>query len=74
MVMAAPEISPLFTVEEAARFLRLSETSVYRRVEAGELQAVRLGSGLRAPIRFSGEELERYVGVDRPKPSLESRR
>ena len=60
MVSAAPEIT-LLTVEETAELLRLSTASVYRRVEEGELRAVRLGAGLRAPIRISSEELHRYL-------------
>ena len=57
----AVAIEPLITVEEAARLLRLSTASVYRRVEAGELRAVRLGRRPRAPIRFRGEALESYL-------------
>ena len=59
-VIAAPE-DQLFTVDEVAERLRLHPDSVYRRVETGELRAVRLGAGLRAPIRIAAEELERYL-------------
>ncbi len=61
MAAAAPEIS-LLTVAEAAEFLRVSPITVYRRVEAGELPAVRVGSGPRAPVRIASDELMRYVG------------
>ena len=77
MVVAAPEII-LFTIAEAAEFLRLSEASVYRRCESGELRAIRLGGGLRAPIRIAAEELERYLrdGAatehDRARPSTKA--
>lgn len=51
----------LLTVDEVAARLRMSKWSVYRRVEAGELPAVRLGFGPRAPIRVSERELEAWL-------------
>jgi len=71
VVSAVPEIT-LLKVEEAARLLRLSAASVYRRVETGELRAVRLGSGPCAPVRIEAEELERYLhggALTRARPS-----
>jgi excisionase family DNA binding protein len=51
----------LLTVGEVAERLKVSRWSVYRRVEAGELPAVRLGSGPRAPIRVDERELEAWL-------------
>ena len=51
----------LFTVDEVAQTLRLAPRSVYERISSGELAAIRLGSGPKAPIRVSAEELDRYV-------------
>jgi excisionase family DNA binding protein len=62
--MSIVDLQPhLLTVEEAARTLRLAPSSVYRRVEAGELRAARLGAGPKAPMRIPQQELERYLGL-----------
>jgi excisionase family DNA binding protein len=50
-----------YTVDETADVLRLGRRSVYGRIASGELEAVRLGSGPKAPIRVRAEDLERYV-------------
>ena len=51
----------LLTVPEPAAVLRLAPATVYDKVEAGELAAVRLGSGSRPRIRIDADELRRYV-------------
>jgi excisionase family DNA binding protein len=55
----------LVTVDEAAKTLRLSRASVYRRIRAGELGAVRLGVGPFAPVRIEPSELWRYINENR---------
>ncbi len=45
------------TVSEVARALALSEDTVRRRVQSGELPSIRIGSGPRAPIRIAREDL-----------------
>ena len=60
MTTAVADIN-LLTVPEAAELLRLSPATVYDKVEAGELAAVRLGSGSRPRIRIDADELRRYV-------------
>jgi excisionase family DNA binding protein len=49
--------SQLFRVTEISARLALSRSSVYREIEAGNLNAVRIGKSL----RISGEELDRYI-------------
>jgi excisionase family DNA binding protein len=51
----------LLTVAEAADWARLSERTVRRRIAAGDLAAVRLGSSPRAPIRVPADELEAWL-------------
>jgi excisionase family DNA binding protein len=64
--MVPPGASPtLLTVEEAAASLRLSRASVYRRIAAGELRAVRLGpqagSSVRVPVSALLEFARNYT-------------
>lgn len=49
--------SQLFRITEIGARLALSRSSVYREIEAGNLNAVRIGKSL----RISGEELDRYI-------------
>jgi len=55
------EISGLLTVGEVAARLRVSRPTVYRRIAAGEIPVLRLGSGPRAPLRVDGAELETWL-------------
>lgn len=50
------------TVEEAARFLRVSPPTIYRRIADGVLPAVRVGreSG---PLRIPVDALDRFLDV-----------
>ena len=51
------------TVSEVARALAVSPKTVRRRIASGELAAVRLGRGPRAPVRGSNPALERFFAV-----------
>jgi len=51
----------LLTVDEAARALRLTRGTMYRKIQTGAIRAVRLGDGEKAPIRVEESELDRYV-------------
>jgi excisionase family DNA binding protein len=55
------EVQKLLTVEQVAERLQVSKWSVYRRIEAGELPAIRLGSTNRAPLRISERELQAWL-------------
>jgi excisionase family DNA binding protein len=64
--VAPGPMEPLLTVREAALTLRVSRQTVWRRVRAGELRAVRLGgpgSTVRIPARAVNELMRNYVGV-----------
>jgi excisionase family DNA binding protein len=50
-----------YTVPEVARVLRLNAWTVYRKVEAGELRAVRTGRARNAPIRILAADLADYL-------------
>ena len=52
-------MSALLTVKEAAAFLRLTPTTIYRATRAGTLPHVRIGRS----IRFSQEALENYLST-----------
>jgi excisionase family DNA binding protein len=57
----------LLTVAEVAAELRLTRESVYRRIQAGEIAAVRLG--VHGPLRVPADALEQHL-----RPALEPRR
>jgi excisionase family DNA binding protein len=58
----------LLTVGEVAFRLRQSERTVRDKIAAGDLPALKIGSGPRAPIRVDSAELERWLyGVPRSK-------
>jgi len=54
----APVVDPYLTVEEAAKLLKVSTKTVYRRIEGRELKTVLL-SGKSYGIRKS--EIEKYL-------------
>jgi excisionase family DNA binding protein len=47
------------TVDEAARVLRQSRPTMYRKIERGELRAVRLGD--RGPLRIPVDALREHL-------------
>ena len=51
-------ISKVFTIEEAAEFLRLSPGYVQKLIQSGELKSFRIG--IRA-VRISMEQIEEYL-------------
>jgi excisionase family DNA binding protein len=55
----------LFRANEVAEALRVTRGSVYRKIEAGELGAVRLGSGPKAPLRIPSLEIARFLFPDK---------
>lgn len=67
--VAAGPMVPLLTVHEAAETLRVSEQTIWRRVRAGELRAVRLGgpgSAVRIPCAAIRELLQTYAKAGSP--------
>jgi excisionase family DNA binding protein len=59
----------LLTVRETAEVLRQSEWSVRQKIGRGELPALRVGVGPRAPFRILRAHLERWLFAPRPKPA-----
>jgi excisionase family DNA binding protein len=55
----------LLTVAEVAEILRVARSWVYE--HAGELGAVKLGTGQTAPLRIPRDGLQRIVGVAPPR-------
>lgn len=53
----------LWDVSECAAFLGLSPSWVYKRAQAGELPAVRIG----AALRFEPEEIRAWLRGQRPE-------
>jgi len=51
----------LLTVPEVAERLRLSVWTIYRKVESGEIPAIRLGETKRSPIRVDERELGEWL-------------
>ena len=47
----------LYRVPELCEILRLSKSSIYREIEAGNLRAIRIGKS----VRVSAAELDRYL-------------
>jgi excisionase family DNA binding protein len=43
MTRAELDLPPVITVKETARLLRLSRSAAYRRIEAGQIEAFKLG-------------------------------
>ncbi len=66
------ETSRLLTVDEVARQLRQSRVTVRRKIQAGELEAVRLGE--HGPLRIPEDALAAHLrptsSAAHPDPSL----
>jgi len=56
------DTAKLLTVDEVAEILRVSPSSVYRRIQAGELPAVKLGH---RQVRIKQEDLDAYIEAHR---------
>jgi len=58
--MSALTTARLLTVPEAAKLLRVHRATVYRKIEDGDLHAVRLGRG-KSHFRIPEDELTRWL-------------
>jgi excisionase family DNA binding protein len=67
----AVQSRPLLTVSEVADRLSVSIRTVRRRIEAGEIRAVRLGSGPQPPVRIDPAELESWLAAHERSPRKE---
>jgi excisionase family DNA binding protein len=59
-MIEADRESPLLTIDEVAKLLRLSRVTIERRVRSGEIPAVRTGRK-GSKIRIDRRELERWL-------------
>ena len=59
MSATASTATEFLTVSEVARRLRVHEATIYRKVSAGEIPALRLGE--RGPLRIPADEFERWL-------------
>jgi excisionase family DNA binding protein len=51
----------LLTIDEVAAMLRQSRGSIYRKIAAGELEAVRLGRSRSSPLRIRAAALDTHL-------------
>lgn len=63
MATVAP-LPGLLTIDDVARALRCSRHTIYRRVDDGSLEALRVGET--GPLRFRPEDVERLLRPARP--------
>ena len=54
--------APLLTVPELAAALRVHPASIYRRIQAREIRAIRLGPPPSGRLRVPESELDRLIG------------
>lgn len=54
----------LLTVREVAERLQVSLWTAYRKVESGEIPAIKLGTAKRSPVRIDERELEHWLKGD----------
>ena len=60
--LESPQATPkLLTVREVAERLQVSIWTAYRKVESGEIPAVKLGPGRMAPVRVDPAELQAWL-------------
>ena len=65
--LAPQDTTRLLTPAQAAELLGISLATVHRRAVLGDLPAIKLWSGRRAPIRFRRDDLERWLEARRVK-------
>jgi excisionase family DNA binding protein len=65
LATAEQQLSPLLTIEEVSHLLGISRTTCYRLADAGELRAIRLGSGPKPRLRFEVDAVKRFLNAHR---------
>jgi len=51
----------MLSVDQAAEISGVSRATMYRRVQAGEVPAYRVGRNAKAPVRIRRDELEAFL-------------
>jgi excisionase family DNA binding protein len=64
MSTATTSEARLLKIPEVARRLRLHRDTVYRKIQRGEIPAVRIGRDETGPLRVDERELDQYVYGD----------
>lgn len=60
--MKRPEVRPAVArIADAARFLNISRSTVYRLIDTGKLRTVKLGVGEKAAVGIRYSDLERFI-------------
>lgn len=59
--MNTEQRTPLLTVREVAHRLRMHPMTVYRKIDRGEIPAIRLGTGPSAPLRIEEATLRELL-------------
>lgn len=64
-----PMNDEILTVDQVAKLLSLEPSTIYTRVEAGDIPgAFRLGEGERPPLRFSKRVLMEWIQKEAVRP------
>ena len=63
------EETQLLTVAEVARRLQQSERTVRDKIASGQLPAVKIGTGPRAPLRVDRRELDAWLYGEPQEPT-----
>ena len=64
-----PMDDEILTVEQVAKLLHLEPSTIYTRVETGDIPgAFRLGEGERPPLRFSKRVLMEWIQKEASRP------
>jgi excisionase family DNA binding protein len=61
-----PPLSPLLRYKDAAKYLNISETTLYREIEKGRIPVVRITKGT---SRLRREDLDRFILENTEGPS-----
>jgi excisionase family DNA binding protein len=64
------EETQLLTVGEVALRLRQSERTVRDKIASGQIPAVKIGTGPRAPLRIDADELGSWLRESRVSPAV----
>jgi len=51
----------MLRVDEVAKMLRCSESSIYRKTSRGEIPSYKIGGQRRSPVRIKAEDLDKYL-------------
>lgn len=56
-------LEPVFSIREVAKWLKVSERTVWRWIEQNQIKVIRLGAGKKNLTRITASEIERIGGV-----------